>query len=142
MSYATGGLFRMNRRKSVALGAVAAAAALLAAACGSSGSSGGSNTSSSKSFYGEANAQVVNPSNKASGGTLTYDLSNTPDSTDPQNTYYAFMWNFVRTYTMQLMTYKSCPGSCGDQLVPQLATGPGVVSDKGLTWTYHIQPNV
>ena len=52
------------------------------------------------------------------------------------------MWNFVRLYTMPLMTYKSCPGSCGLQVVPDLATGPGVISDNGLTWTYHIQPDV
>jgi peptide/nickel transport system substrate-binding protein len=52
------------------------------------------------------------------------------------------MWNFTRLYVMPLMTYKSCPGQCGLQVVPDLATGPGVVSDNGLTWTYHIQPDV
>jgi peptide/nickel transport system substrate-binding protein len=52
------------------------------------------------------------------------------------------MWNFSRLYTMPLMTYKSCPGKCGLQVVPDLATGPGAVSDHGLTWTYHIQPGV
>ena len=52
------------------------------------------------------------------------------------------MWDFVRLYSMPLMTYKSCPGKCGLQLVPDLATGPGAVSDGGLTWTYHIQPDV
>jgi len=26
--------------------------------------------------------------------------------------------------------------------VPDLATGPGIVSDNGLTWTYHIQADV
>jgi peptide/nickel transport system substrate-binding protein len=40
------------------------------------------------------------------------------------------------------MTYKACPGTCGLGLVPALATSPGVVSDNGLTWTYHIKPNV
>ncbi|MBO0884444.1 MAG: ABC transporter substrate-binding protein, partial [Mycobacterium sp.] len=54
----------------------------------------------------------------------------------------AYMWDFVRLYSMQLMTYKSCPGTCGDTLVPSLATGPGQVSADGLTWTYHIKPNV
>ena len=83
----------------------------------------------------------MNPSS-ASGGTLTFDLSGTPDSTDYQNTSDEFMWDFVRLYSMQLMTYRSCPGACGLQLVPDLATGPGVVSDHGLVWTYHIQPNV
>ncbi len=37
------------------------------------------------------------------------------------------MWNFTRLYTMPLMTYKSCPGTCGLQVVPDLATAPGVV---------------
>ena len=43
---------------------------------------------------------------------------------------------------MPLITYKSCPGKCGLQVVPDLATGLGMVSDNGLTWTYHIQPDV
>ncbi len=84
---------------------------------------------------------MVNPSSHK-GGTLSFGDSSTPDSTDPGNTYYAFMWNLTRLYTMPLMTYKSCPGKCGLQVVPDLATGPGVVSDNGLTWTYHIQPDV
>jgi peptide/nickel transport system substrate-binding protein len=126
----------MKRRKIYGLGALTAAAALTLAACGTSSGGGGAKTS-----YDQALTGVVNPST-STGGTLTYDLSNTPDSTDYQNTYYAFMWNFVRLYSMQLMTYKSCPGTCGNTLVPDLATGPGVVSDNGLLWTYHIQPNV
>jgi peptide/nickel transport system substrate-binding protein len=84
----------------------------------------------------------VNPSNTSTNKTLIFDSAVTPDSTDPDNTYYAFNWDFVRLYTMSLMTYKSCPGSCGLQLEPQLATGPGTVSDNGLIWTYHIKPNV
>ena len=85
--------------------------------------------------------RIVNPSDHK-GGTLAFGLSSTPDSTDPGNTYYAFMWNFTRLYTMPLMTYRSCPGPCGLQVVPDLATAPGVVGDHGLTWTYHIQPDV
>jgi peptide/nickel transport system substrate-binding protein len=135
----------MNRRRTVGLAAVSATAALILAACGG-GSGGGSGTSgsgsgSSSTHYSEANTQIVNASTHK-GGTLTFGLSNTPDSTDPGNTYYAFMWNTVRLYGMALTTYKSCPGTCGDTLVPALATSLGQVSDHGLTWTYHIQPNV
>lgn len=126
----------MKRRKILGLGALTTAAALALAACGSS-----AGTSSTKTTYDQALTSVVDPSSTV-GGTMTYDLSNTPDSTDYQNTYYAFMWDFVRLYSMQLMTYKSCPGACGNTLVPDLATGPGVASDNGLIWTYHIQPNV
>ena len=91
--------------------------------------------------FNAALTRVVNPS-ASKGGTLAFGLSSTPDSTDPGNTYENSMWNFSRLYTMPLMTYKSCPGACGLQVVPDLATGPGVVSDNGLTWTYHIQPDV
>jgi peptide/nickel transport system substrate-binding protein len=134
----------MRRPRTIGLAALGAAAALALAACGggSSGSgSGGSGGSSSSPTFNAAVTKVVNPSSHK-GGTLTFGDSSTPDSTDPGNTYYAFMWNLTRLYTMPLMTYKSCPGSCGLQVVPDLATGPGVVGDGGLTWTYHIQPDV
>jgi peptide/nickel transport system substrate-binding protein len=126
----------MKGRKIMGLAAVGAAATLAIAACGGSSSSG-----SGTSSFNAAATQVVNPSSHK-GGTISFGLTSTPDSTDPGNTYYAFMWNFSRLYTMPLMTYKSCPGTCGLQVVPDLATGPGVVTDNGLTWTYHIQPNV
>jgi peptide/nickel transport system substrate-binding protein len=123
------------------LAALGSAAALALAACGGGSSGSGGGTSSSPAGFNAAVTSVVNPSTHK-GGTISFGLSSTPDSTDPANTYYAWMWNFSRLYTMPLMTYKSCPGSCGLQVVPDLATGPGMVTDHGLTWTYHIQPDV
>src|ERR1039457_1719914 len=134
----------MKRRRTIGLAAaLGALAALVLAACGGSSGSGGSSSSSgsTSATYNAGITGAVNPSTHK-GGTLTFGDSSTPDSTDPGNTYYAFMWNFTRLYTMPLMTYKSCTGSCGLQVVPDLATGPGVVSDNGLTWTYHLQPDV
>jgi peptide/nickel transport system substrate-binding protein len=123
----------------MALAAIGPAATLILAACG--GGSGAGGNSSGPAGFNAAVTKIVNPSNHK-GGTISFGLSSTPDSTDPANTYYAWMWNFSRLYTMPLMTYKSCPGACGLQVVPDLATGPGIVSNNGLTWTYHIQPNV
>ena len=40
------------------------------------------------------------------------------------------------------MTYKSAPGAAGLQLVPDLATSLGTVSDHGLAWTYHLKPGI
>jgi peptide/nickel transport system substrate-binding protein len=133
----------MERRRIMGLAAFGAVATLALAACGGGGSSssGGSGSSSAASFNAAVTG-VVNPSAKKTSGTLTFGLSSTPDSTDPGNTYYAFMWNFARLYTRPLMTYKSCPGPCGLQVVPDLATAPGIVSNNGLTWTYHLKPNV
>ena len=133
----------MRRRRTIGLAALSVTAVLALAACssgGSSSSSGGAGSTSSTGFNA-AITSVVNPST-TKGGTINFGNSSAPDSTDPGNTYYAYMWNFTRLYVMPLMTYKSCPGQCGLQVVPDLATGPGVVSDNGLTWTYHIQPDV
>lgn len=127
----------MQRRKVLALASVTAAAALAVAACASSAPT---STSSTESFNA-AVTRVVNPSDHK-GGTLVYDLENSPDSADPGNTYFEDMWNFSRLYGQSLMTYKSCPGKCGLQLVPRLAAAPGVIGDHGLTWTYHIRPNL
>jgi ABC-type transport system substrate-binding protein len=131
------------KRRIIATTAVGAVAALLISACSSSGSSSGSSNTTTPGTvaFNAGITSVVNPSTQK-GGTLTYDLSNTPDSTDPGNTYYAFMLNFDRLYAMPMFTYKSCPGSCGLQLVPDLATDMGTTSDNGLTWTFHIQSGV
>ncbi len=136
----------MKRRGFTGLAALGAVATLALAACGGGSSSssggGGGGGASGPSGFNAAVTGVVNSSSHKSTGTLSFGSSSTPDSTDPGNTYYAFMWNFTRLYTMPLMTYKSCPGACGLQVVPDLATGPGVVSNNGLTWTYTIKPNV
>jgi len=132
----------MKRRGIFAATAVGTIAALVISACSSSGSSSGNPTSTAGSATFNAGAtSVVNPSN-AKGGTLTLALSSTPDSFDPGNTYYAWVLDFDNLFSMPLFTYKSCPGTCGAQVVPDLATDMGTVSDNGLTWTFHIQPNV
>jgi peptide/nickel transport system substrate-binding protein len=130
----------MMRSKITGIAALIAAGALGLAACGTNG--GGTSSNGSSSSYGAAMTGVVNPSNTVSKGTMTVDLNVTPDSTDYQNTYYAYMWDFVRLYSMSLLTYKSCPGTCGTQLAPDLATGLGTPSDGNTVWTYHIQPDV
>jgi peptide/nickel transport system substrate-binding protein len=134
----------MKRRNTIAATAVGAIAALVISACSSSGSSGsgsGATPTTGAVAYNAGITTVVNPSS-AKGGTLIYDNSSTPDSFDPGNTYYAWVLNFDRLFAMPMFTYKSCPGSCGLTLVPALATDLGTVSNKGLTWTFHIQPNI
>lgn len=136
----------MRRRRSLAVAAAAAVATVALAACGGGGSStatggsssGSGSTGASNAAYNAGVNGIVNPSTKT-GGTLTFAESSVPDSTDPGNTYYAFMWNFTRLYATPLTTFKSAPGPAGNTLVPGLATSMGQVSADGLTWTYHIK---
>src|SRR6266705_1690939 len=130
----------MKRIRIFPFAAAGVAAALGLAACGG-GSSNKQPPQQKSAGYNAAIKGVVNPSSHK-GGTLTFDLSSVPDSTDMGNTYYAFMWNTVRLYSRALVTYKSVPGAAGNTIMPDLATSLGQVSSDGLTWTYHLKPNI
>jgi len=139
----------MRRRSTIAAASVVAMAALVISACSSNSSSGntstgsgsGSGSNTGAASFNAGTTGVVNASTHK-GGTLTFDDSNTPDSFDGGNTYYAWVLNFTHLYELPMFVYKSCPGTCGLQLVPGLATDMGTTSDKGLTWTFHIQSDV
>src|SRR5215469_6165949 len=126
------------RPRFLALGAAVAVGALTLAGCGGGGSNS-SNSAGGKGVFNEALNKVIQPSGQKTNKTIVFEDFGSPDSTDPANTYYASNWNFIRLYTTALMTFKACPGACGLQLVPGLATAPGTVSKDGLTWTYHIK---
>src|SRR5215469_906401 len=127
----------MARRGLFGLAAIGAVGALALAAC----SSGSSGPTPPPSGFNKATTSVVNPST-AEGGTITFDNSSAPDSTDAGNTYYAFNLNFTRLYATPLTTYTSAPGPKGIILVPGLATTLGVGSDNNKTWTYHLKSGV
>jgi peptide/nickel transport system substrate-binding protein len=133
----------MKKRTKLGAAALVAAVPLALAACGGSsgGGGGGGGGASSSAAFDAGITKVVNPSTHK-GGTLTFDNSSAPESTDAGNTYYAFNLNFSRLYATPLLTYKSCPGKCGVTLVPGLATALGTVSKDGLTWTYHLKSGV
>ncbi|MFZ0046191.1 MAG: ABC transporter substrate-binding protein [Streptosporangiaceae bacterium] len=138
----------MLRHSRGALAALAAVLVLASAACSSSGAARPARTPGpslpprpAASSYNQGLRTVVRPS-AVRGGTLTLDLAGSPDSLDYQDTNEPFVWDLARLYSMQLLTYRSCPGACGRELVPDLATSLGQVSDHGLVWTYHLRPGV
>jgi peptide/nickel transport system substrate-binding protein len=129
----------IGKRRIGGLAAFGAVVTLAAAACSSSTTSTTTtNTTTGSVAFNSGVTGVVNSSSHK-GGTITFDSSSAPDSTDPGSTYYAFNLNFTRLYATPLTTYKSCPGSCGQQLVPGLATSLGASSDGNKTWTYHLK---
>ncbi|MEU3861438.1 ABC transporter substrate-binding protein [Streptomyces sp. NPDC028722] len=126
----------MRRSALAAIAAIGSASLLLA---GCSKADDNKNDNGTKSAGANAATKgVVNASDKK-GGTLTYELSDVPDSFDPGNTYYAYMYNLSRLYARPLMTFQPGAGQKGNTLVPDLAASKGVPSDGGKTWTYKLR---
>jgi len=125
------------RRSTLAAVAVAGSAALLLAGC--SKADDNNNDGKTKSAGADAATKGVVNASTHKGGTVTYAMSDVPDSFDPGNTYYAYMYNFSRLYARPLMTFAPGPGEKGNNLVPDLAESKGVASDGGKTWTYKIR---
>ncbi|MEV7184052.1 ABC transporter substrate-binding protein [Kitasatospora sp. NPDC093102] len=133
----------MRRSRTVALTAAAAAVVLVVTGCTSSSKSGDSSSSASGSAGGSSGANaatkgIVNASDKK-GGTVTFEMKGTPDSLDPGNTYYAYIYNFSRLYGRPLTTFNPAAGEEGNKLVPDLAESMGQPSADGLAWTYKLR---
>ncbi|WP_443046512.1 ABC transporter substrate-binding protein [Streptomyces sp. NBC_00247] len=125
------------RRSSLAAVAALGSVALLLAGC--SKADDGKSDGGTKSAGADAATKSVVNASTAKGGTVTYAMSDVPDSFDPGNTYYAYMYNFSRLYARPLMTFKPDAGEKGNTLVPDLASEPGTQSDGGKTWTYKLR---
>ncbi|GAB7180877.1 ABC transporter substrate-binding protein [Kitasatospora sp. Ki12] len=129
----------MRRSRTVALTAMAAAAVLVVTGCSSSSKSGDSSSSSAAGAGADAATKnIVNASDKK-GGTVTFEMKGTPDSLDPGNTYYAYIYNFSRLYARPLTTFNPAAGEEGNKLVPDLAESMGQPSADGLSWTYKLR---
>jgi peptide/nickel transport system substrate-binding protein len=101
--------------------------ALLVVAC-----TGGGTTSSSA------------PPNPGSGGTLELGMTGTPFSDlDPQNEWFFATWELFRCCLLRtLMSYDGTSGVTGAEPKPDLAAAPPDVSTDGLTWTFHLRPDL
>ncbi|WP_406365452.1 ABC transporter substrate-binding protein [Streptomyces sp. NBC_00645] len=125
------------RRSALAAIAAIGSASLLVAGCSKADDNKNDETTKSAGANA-ATKDVVNASTKK-GGTVTYEYSDVPDSFDPGNTYYAYMYNLSRLYARPLMTFQPGAGEKGNTLVPDLAASAGVPSDGGKTWTYKLR---
>ncbi|MFD6492828.1 ABC transporter substrate-binding protein [Streptomyces sp. NPDC059944] len=125
------------RRSALAAIAAIGSASLLVAGC-SKADDNKNNDNTKSAGANAATTDVVNASTQK-GGTVTYEYSDVPDSFDPGNTYYAYMYNLSRLYARPLMTFQPGAGEKGNTLVPDLAAGKGVPSDGGKTWTYKLR---
>ena len=126
----------MNMMRPIAVFAAGVVAAAGLAACG-----GGDTTGGDGAGFNAGVDEVVNASDKK-GGTLKMASSDDFDSPDPGDTYYAFSQNIARQYGRALTTFKPAAGKESLEVVPDLATDLGQVSDDGKTWTYKLRTGV
>ncbi|MGC5362936.1 ABC transporter substrate-binding protein [Streptomyces sp. DT24] len=127
----------MKTKKAAAVIATAVALTLGATACGGSDNDSKSNKGGSGATDA-ALTSIVNKSDKK-GGTVTYSLSDEPDSLDPGNTYYGWVQNFARLYGRTLTSFKPAAGKEGLEVVPDLAESLGKPSADAKTWTYTLK---
>ncbi|BBC32776.1 ABC transporter substrate-binding protein [Streptomyces graminofaciens] len=125
----------------MAVVAAISSAGLLLAGCSKADEGGDDDGNTKAAGANAATKEVVNASTKK-GGTVTYAMADAPESFDPGNTYYGFIYNFSRLYARPLMTFKPAPGEKGNELVPDLAEAAGTPSNGGKTWTYKLRKGV
>jgi len=127
------------RKRLVTAAAIGAVLALGLSACQSAPSPDTENPVTPA--FDAANGQIFNPSD-AKGGTMKFAISEDWDSVDPGDTYYGLSWNLLRLYGRSLLMFKPAPGAASQELVGDLAEGPGTPSDGGRTWTYTLREGV
>ncbi|CAM5395609.1 ABC transporter substrate-binding protein [Streptomyces abikoensis] len=132
---------RTARRRSAAGAALVVAALVTTAACGGGGSSKSGSGDGKGAGFNAAVGKIANASDKK-GGELKFIGTQDADSWDPQRGYYGFMWDFARYYARTLITSKPAAGAGSTELVPDLATDTGKISDDKKTYTFTLRPGV
>jgi peptide/nickel transport system substrate-binding protein len=126
----------MRYTRLIAGAAIASALGLAVSACGnSSSSSGGSNSS-----YNAALSTVVNSNSSTTGNVVLEDAASL-QSADAGNTYDATDWDVSRLWARTMLAYKEVPGTGSNDVVGDLATGPGTHNAGNTVWTYTIRDN-
>jgi peptide/nickel transport system substrate-binding protein len=108
---------------------VALALALVASACGGGGGDDGPST--------------VPAEEVPEGGTLRIAGTSDVDFMDPAAAYYSLTFFLLRGVTRQLVTYPTSPDRDEQrELVADLATDTGQVSDNGRVWTFTLRDGI
>ncbi|KUJ64554.1 peptide ABC transporter substrate-binding protein [Streptomyces albus subsp. albus] len=127
---------RSPRARRIAAATVVVGALMATAACG-----GDKDDKGGGAGFNAGTKGVASKSTKK-GGTLKFIGKQDFDSTDPQRQYYGMAWDFSRFYARQLISYAPKPGNAGSELVPDLATERGKISDGGKTYTYTLRDKI
>jgi peptide/nickel transport system substrate-binding protein len=118
-----------GRKKILGLIALVSVFSLVAAACG-----GGADDTGDENVIGGAKGGVYRSAIEDFGFTGAFD---------PTGEYLGTAFGFFSQMLLRnLVTYKHVRGTEGDDIVPDLATDTGQVSEDGLTWTFKLKPGV
>ena len=137
----------MRGTRLAALALAAISAAVVVAGCGGGGSgdaSSGTDASlpTATTGAGHTNSTSNNPQ---PGGTYRVGVEssfNFSDAFDPTGEYTAEGWSFYTLLVRKLVTYPGAAGQEGNQIVPDLATDLGQISDDGLTYTFTLKDSI
>ncbi|HET7482260.1 MAG TPA: ABC transporter substrate-binding protein [Actinomycetota bacterium] len=119
------------RKRRLPLVALVLAVALFAAACG------GSDNDNDEGTSGTGEGQT--------GGTLRVETDGFgwSNAFDPTGEYWGVAWSYYRNLlTRTLVTYRNTVGAPGNEVVPDLATDLGQVSDDGKTYTFTLKDGI
>jgi ABC-type oligopeptide transport system substrate-binding subunit len=76
---------------------------------------------------------------RVQGGTMTVDLANDVDYTDPALDYLSTGWEIEYATCLKLMNYPDANGAKGSQLTPEAAAGFPRVSNNGKTYDFTVK---
>jgi peptide/nickel transport system substrate-binding protein len=149
---------RRRRLAGILALAVVALLAVVAAGCGGGGDEGGGEeTATTAADTGAAGGETTTGGEATTaetseegavqaGGTFRVDWEasfNFNDGFDPTGEYLGEAWGIMSNLLVRtLVTYKHLPSPEGDELVPDLATDLGQVSDDGLTYTFTLKDGI
>lgn len=120
-----------GRKKTLGFIALVSVFSLVAAACGGGG--GGDGEPEQPGLGGEKGG-VYRSAIEDFGFTGAFD---------PTGEYLGTAFGFFSQMLLRnLVTYKHVRGTDGDDIVPDLATDTGTVSDDGLTWSFELKPGL
>jgi ABC-type oligopeptide transport system substrate-binding subunit len=87
-----------------------------------------------------APGKAAKPTKAGAGGTIVTELDTDVDYTDPQLSYYVPMWEIEYATACKLFNYPDKEAPEGGIVVPEVASGPPVVSKDGKTYVFTVRP--
>ena len=126
------------RHRSPLLAAATMAIALVVTGCTSTAATGGATPQASNDPYA---ARIVEAGFDEPGGNVNVLMSSDFQTLDPGNSNYVQTANVGQLYYRTLTMAKETAGQ-PPEIVPDLATDLGKVSEDGLTWTYTLKDDL